>query len=811
MILRKKATANHDNEKFSALCFLMELSALSPQISLYPFFGRQNLINSFDKLLRIIVKIKTYCLLLCVMGKLLASGLPFYGVQTHFGQFYRSDMDSLSMTAQLDLCQDAGIQMIRDECLWTDVERDSGVYVIPPEVDRYVSAAHERGIAVYMILNYNNPIYAPSAGSGVVTEENRQAYVRYCQAVVEHFAPLGVRHFEIWNEPNHGVLFWTPQPDAGDYTLLLQVAYDSIKAIDSSLIVVGCATSPAIGSQPPFIEGLDFIRDVFAAGGGNYMDALSFHLYQVAYRPEKELSAYLDELKTHIGDKPAYLSEFGYPTHSGWPYITKETQANYVSRMFLSALPDTQLKALIYYDLKNDGTNTAEAEHNFGLLEFDRSPKPAYTALKNLILSTGAERPSESVENNGKYRQLFGDSLQVIWSYEGSEKIEVPLFSKYSRLEDRLGNVLCYEISEKDSLLCDINESPRFLIPQEHAPELNTFSFDHKKYILYRDQKTAFSFHAEDTAGIPVGIDAACLNWEISGPGSMSGTGLFTAADTGKVIVVAEIHGFRDSLYVSVIEDPGIYVVEDFSDTGSFTLISDHLDLGASTLERVNISGSKMLALHYVFTGPAALAYLEKPVIISTAADSVLMDIYADSNIYEIRLNCKDGRGLSSYILMKPQPLSWKNGRGVVKGAVSVSTSATEPLIIEKIQIKVRAAVSESPNSGTIAFSGLRIKRGNVESSVRDPHIPSTVILSQNYPNPFNAATRISYSLNKRSSLRIDIIGLDGKIVNTVFQGVGDAGAHTLDIRPDALPSGIYFYRLSTPELSITRKFCLLK
>lgn len=51
---------------FRRFSFLTDLTALFPQIPLYPFFCRQNLINSFDEKLRIAVKIKTYCLLLCV-------------------------------------------------------------------------------------------------------------------------------------------------------------------------------------------------------------------------------------------------------------------------------------------------------------------------------------------------------------------------------------------------------------------------------------------------------------------------------------------------------------------------------------------------------------------------------------------------------------------------------------------------------------------------------------------------------------------------------------------------------------------------
>ncbi|MDZ7342813.1 MAG: hypothetical protein ONB27_15760, partial [candidate division KSB1 bacterium] len=85
----------------------------------------------------------------------------FYSFQTHFGQFYRADMDSTSMEAMLGRVQAAGFKMIRDECYWSEVEKVKGVFQFPREIDRYIQSAKRRGIDVLLILNYNNPLYAP--------------------------------------------------------------------------------------------------------------------------------------------------------------------------------------------------------------------------------------------------------------------------------------------------------------------------------------------------------------------------------------------------------------------------------------------------------------------------------------------------------------------------------------------------------------------------------------------------------------------------------------------------------------------------
>jgi len=156
------------------------------------------------------------------------NGCSLHGVQTHFGQFYRADMDSVNMVKMLDSIQAAGIKVIRDECYWADVESTRGVFNFPSSIDNYINAANQRGIKIIMILDYNNPLYAPHAGSGVITDSNRTAFALYCQKVVERYSPLGVKVYEIWNEPNIP-MFWHPEPNAVLYAQLLQSVYPAIK------------------------------------------------------------------------------------------------------------------------------------------------------------------------------------------------------------------------------------------------------------------------------------------------------------------------------------------------------------------------------------------------------------------------------------------------------------------------------------------------------------------------------------------------------------------------------------------------------
>lgn len=77
----------------------------------------------------------------------------FFGVQTHFGQF-RPDVEEV-----LDLIEQAGINWIRDEMYWAEVEKKKGVFDFPRQYDNYLNSAQARGIQVLLILDFGNPLY----------------------------------------------------------------------------------------------------------------------------------------------------------------------------------------------------------------------------------------------------------------------------------------------------------------------------------------------------------------------------------------------------------------------------------------------------------------------------------------------------------------------------------------------------------------------------------------------------------------------------------------------------------------------------
>lgn len=90
--------------------------------------------------------------------------------------------------------------------------------------------------------------------------------------------------------------------------------------------------------------------------------------------------------------------------------------------------------------------------------------------------------------------------------------------------------------------------------------------------------------------------------------------------------------------------------------------------------------------------------------------------------------------------------------------------------------------------------------------------LPTSIGLHQNFPNPFNPATQISYQLNTRAEVTLNVYSLTGQKIQTLVDGeLKPSGSHTVSFDAGNLASGVYLYRLRAGDQSFTRKMTLLK
>ena len=94
--------------------------------------------------------------------------------------------------------------------------------------------------------------------------------------------------------------------------------------------------------------------------------------------------------------------------------------------------------------------------------------------------------------------------------------------------------------------------------------------------------------------------------------------------------------------------------------------------------------------------------------------------------------------------------------------------------------------------------------------------VPSVFALHQNYPNPFNPVTEIQFDVPQESQVQLTIYNIMGQEVTTLNNSTLQAGFHS--IRWDGtnglgeqVSTGVYFYRLSSPAFTSTKKMIMVK
>jgi len=91
------------------------------------------------------------------------------------------------------------------------------------------------------------------------------------------------------------------------------------------------------------------------------------------------------------------------------------------------------------------------------------------------------------------------------------------------------------------------------------------------------------------------------------------------------------------------------------------------------------------------------------------------------------------------------------------------------------------------------------------------PDVPFSFLLNQNYPNPFNPTTTIRFEIPGQDFTSLKVLNILGQEVATLVNEKLDAGKHKKTFDAKSLPSGIYFYRLTSGSLVDVKKFVLIR
>ena len=287
------------------------------------------------------------------------------GIATHFNYWdllpYGNNVNST-----ISSIKTAGFRFIRDG-LSVDVNSGSN--------DRYWGVMNQLTQLGIKLVLVTQPAYLGN-NTWVTYPYTNQSNL---DTAVNRVGASGILAFEGPNEVDNNNGNWGGIPAYGANTKAYQAAmYQHAKQIAPSVNVIGLTVTSSYGAS--------FIGDI-----SSYMDAGTLHPYPGGGVPTAALASTESALSVLNGaHKPWWVTETGYYTSTTatsnvyQPGVSETAQAKYAARLYLDYF-NAGIVHTSVYEIADERSDKSNAEMNYGLLHNDGTPKPAYTALKNML------------------------------------------------------------------------------------------------------------------------------------------------------------------------------------------------------------------------------------------------------------------------------------------------------------------------------------------------------------------------------------------------------------------------------------------
>ncbi len=201
---------------------------------------------------------------------------PAYGM--HTAQWWRMDV----LEKDLALTNDMGFGWVKQTFSWRDIEgAEKGQYdwYRPDEI----VAAVERADLDLIVRIDRQPVWSVYAlekiGERVTANQppiDYQDFGDFCGALATRYKGR-IAAYQVWNEPNLHREWGEKTPNPVEYTALLKVCYEAIKAADPEAIVISAGLAPTGTSSAEAMPDTDFLQGMYDAGAADYFDALGVH------------------------------------------------------------------------------------------------------------------------------------------------------------------------------------------------------------------------------------------------------------------------------------------------------------------------------------------------------------------------------------------------------------------------------------------------------------------------------------------------------------------------------------------------------
>ncbi len=312
-----------------------------------------------------------------------------FGICTHSGRWgvYEQMLEAQAAA----LC---GAKVIRDSIEWSNLQPARGVWNFEA-MDFLVKLYQSYGIEHQALFAFTPRWAAPpeAQASKDWTDWNRSApemsaWREYVRTMMTRYRGV-IRYWEVWNEPD---LKGFNRMSLEEYVALQKAAFEeAVEAAPEAIVMTGgfATMSPHPGKKSP-----TFHRDYLKQAAG-YFKIHAYHEHSSFQRYANSVDNLFLPMRAETGTSvPWYANETAVTSMNG-------SEKNQAIELFKKLLFAWARGAIGYnwYDLRNDGSDPAESEHNFGMITNDFYPKPVYVVYNTLaanFLKAGFVRQLEA-------------------------------------------------------------------------------------------------------------------------------------------------------------------------------------------------------------------------------------------------------------------------------------------------------------------------------------------------------------------------------------------------------------------------------
>ena len=259
---------------------------------------------------------------------------PIFGVHTRL----TDEVEPWKIQRSLELVREVGASWIVEFFPWAYYHAEDGD-IAWEHPDLVVEHAAAQDLTVVARLGLT-PDWArpPNTPLNYLDSDGYNDFADFASAFAKRYEGR-VTHIIVWNEPNLSYEWGYVKTPPDEYVALLKEVYTAIKASSPDTHVLAGALAPTLEpvDSPWAYNDLEYLSEIYEAGGAEYFDGLAVHVYGLTFPalsdPDESILNFrrvelMREIMVDHGDDatPMYITETGWNDHPRWSLGVKPAQ-----------------------------------------------------------------------------------------------------------------------------------------------------------------------------------------------------------------------------------------------------------------------------------------------------------------------------------------------------------------------------------------------------------------------------------------------------------------------------------------------------